>query len=197
MKLLYRLELANAQPLGSSRYHINKPHIVLITSILAVIAGLAVIASVIALLVIYHAQSSAIFNGILISIVLGVILILCIGGRHSCIILQLARLHSPEVSGSESVIQKLQTYSQDLQNRLSEEDCLLQNQRNHEIEEALQMQTLLKSKQNELNSLTHRYAAMAQEHADLEKMVSRLRKELVELKHTLEGNQVASHIVIE
>ncbi len=159
--------------------------------------GLAVIAAGIALLVIFHAQSSAIFNGILISVVLGVILILCIGGGHSCIILQLARLHSPDVSGSESVMQKLQAYPQDSQNHLSEEDNPLQSQQNQEIEDALQMQALLKSKQDELNSLTHRYAAMAQERSDLENMVSRLREELVELRHILEENQATSHVVIE
>ncbi len=31
MKLPHRLELADTQPLGSSRYNINKPHVVLIT----------------------------------------------------------------------------------------------------------------------------------------------------------------------
>lgn len=197
MKLLHRLELADTQPLGSSRYNINKPHVVLITSIIAVILGLAVITAGIALLVISHALSSAIFNGILISIVLGVTLILCIGGGHSCIILQLARLHRSEVSGSENVIQELQTSSQDLQNCLSEEDHPLRSQQNQEIEDALQMQALLKSKQDELDSLTHRYAAMAQEHSYLENTVSRLRKELVELRRVLEENQATSQLVIE
>ncbi|EPJ25778.1 incA family protein [Chlamydia psittaci 09DC78] len=197
MKLLHRLELADTQPLGSSRYNINKPHVVLITSIIAVILGLAVITAGIALLVISHALSSAIFNGILISIVLGVTLLLCIGGGHSCIILQLARLHRSEVSGSENVIQELQTSSQDLQNCLSEEDHPLQSQQNQEIEDALQMQALLKSKQDELDSLTHRYAAMAQEHSYLENTVSRLRKELVELRRVLEENQATSQLVIE
>ncbi|EGK69500.1 putative TMH family membrane protein [Chlamydia abortus LLG] len=197
MKLSHRLELADTQPLGSIRYHVNKPHVVLITSIIAGILGLAVIVAGIALLVISPAQSSAIFNGILISVVVGVALILCIGGRLSCMILQLAHLHSSEVSGSESIMQKLQTYPQDEENRVSEEDDLPPSQQNEEMEDVLHMQTLLKSKQDELDSLTHRYAAMAQERSDLENMVTRLREELVELRHVLEENQATSHRVIE
>lgn len=182
MKLSHRLELSDTQPLGSSRYHVNKPHVVLITSIIAGILGLAVIAAGIALLVISPAQSSAIFNGILISVVVGVALMLCIGGRLSCMILQLAHLHSSEVSGSESIMQKLQTYPQDEENRVSEEDDLPPSQQNEEMEDVLHMQTLLKSKQDKL---------------DLENMVTRLREELVELRHVLEENQATSHRVIE
>ncbi|SYX09259.1 Membrane-bound metallopeptidase,chromosome segregation protein SMC,IncA protein [Chlamydia poikilotherma] len=191
------LVFAHTQQLASSRYNINKPRIVLITSVIATILGLAVLAANIALLVLFGALGSTVFNGIIIGIILGVMLLLFLGGIHVAIIFKLARSRRLEISRSESIFRDLQTRLQDLQNRLSEKEGDIRILRSQLNGEAIKIQELLKIKQEELDSLTRRYAAMAQENSSLAELVSRLRGELAELRRVLKENQASSDAIIE
>ncbi|QVE49328.1 IncA family protein [Chlamydia crocodili] len=191
------LGFAHTQQLASRRYHINKPRIVLITSIIAGILGLTVIAASVALLVLFGAFASTAFNGIIAGIIIGVILLLFIGGMHTANIFKLARARRAEISGSENVLQNFQKRLQDLQNRLSEKETAIATLQSQLDEESSGIQKLLKLKQEELENLTRRYAAMAKESSDLGQLVTRLRAELVELRRILEENKETSNVVIE
>ncbi|WP_375793968.1 IncA family protein [Chlamydia sp. 12-01] len=191
------LGLANTQQPTPSHYSINKPYIVYITSIIATILGLTMIAASIALLVLFGAQASAVFSGILVSIIIGVLLLLLIGGAHFTIIFKLAHIRRREILGFRNTFQEFQTKLQHLQNCLLEKENRIRDLQRQLDEEPTKLRDLLKLKEEELENLTRRYAAMAQERSDFEELIIRLRTELVELRKDLEENKETSNTIVE
>ncbi|WP_041462230.1 IncA family protein [Chlamydia caviae] len=197
MKSSLPLGFVHTQQLASNRYNINKPHSVLISSVVATILGLAVLAASIALLVLFGAQGSAVFHGIIVGVILAALLLFFIGGIHSAIVFKLVRSRQVESSIFENTELNLQRQLQDLQSRLSKKESDICNLRAQLDKETVKVQKVLKLKQEELDSLIRRYAAMAQESSDLAALVLHLRTESADLKRVLEKNTITSNAIIE